>query len=343
MLRELYNCKHTDDSKYLNYLLIPVTVFNIDEKGASKFNKIFNWCKKQDLEKLIRTPSGAISNKGRRGPAWDVKQSRNVVEMTIVLEGYAWRIQFRSKLQKGMSGRSAFTKFKRLLKKEGINLEDYAIENGEKVKEEIEKPLIGITHNTYYHKVFQHVNHIDRHSSYAAGLAKTHPEFAPVLNMCYERRKENEDYKNILNFSIGFMQSIGGCKARWAHLSRDAISDNNAWIRELALKLDKSGRIVIAYNTDGIWYVGKPYHGEGEGEGLGQWLNDHIDCQFRMKSDGAYEFIENGVYHPVIRGISNEVKGDWKWGDIYTENADLKLFTFSLEEGVMLNGKEIQL
>lgn len=341
MLRELYNCKHTDDSKYLNYLLIPVTVFNIDEKGASKFNKIFNWCKKQDLEKLIRTPSGAISNKGRRGPAWDVKQSRNVVEMTIVLEGYAWRIQFRTKLQKGMSGRSAFTKFKRLLKKEGINLEDYAIENGEKVKEEIEKPLIGITHNTYYHKVFQHVNHIDRHSSYAAGLAKTHPEFAPVLNMCYKRRKENEDYKNILNFSIGFMQSIGGCKARWAHLSRDAISDNNAWIRELALKLDKSGRIVIAYNTDGIWYVGKPYHGEGEGEGLGQWLNDHIDCQFRMKSDGAYEFIENGVYHPVIRGISNEVKGDWKWGDIYTEKADLKLFTFSLEEGVMLNGKEI--
>ena len=240
-----------------------------------------------------------------------------------------------------MSGRSAFTKFKRLLKKEGINLEDYAIENGEKVKEEIEKPLIGITHNTYYHKVFQHANHIDRHSSYAAGLAKTHPEFAPVLNMCYKKRKENEDYKNILNFSIGFMQSIGGCKARWAHLSRDAISDNNAWIRELALKLDKSGRIVIAYNTDGIWYVGKPYHGEGEGEGLGQWLNDHIDCQFRMKSDGAYEFIENGVYHPVIRGISNEVKGDWKWGDIYTEKADLKLFTFSLEEGVMLNGKEI--
>ena len=52
MLRELYNCKHTDDSKYLNYLLIPVTVFNIDEKGASKFNKIFNWCKNQELGQL---------------------------------------------------------------------------------------------------------------------------------------------------------------------------------------------------------------------------------------------------------------------------------------------------
>ena len=42
-----------------------------------------------------------------------------------------------------------------------------------------------------------------------------------------KKRNEENMCKNILNFSIGFMQSLGGCSARWAHLSRDAIKDNN--------------------------------------------------------------------------------------------------------------------
>lgn len=340
MIRELSRLPHTDASRYLNYLLIPVSVFDINEKDAKRFNKILFWLKKQELEPIIRTKSGAICNIKRRGPAWDIRRTRNCVEITAILEGYAWRLQFRTKLQKGLSGRKAFTKFKRILKEKGIDLESYAIENGPAIKEQIEKPLIGASHKAYYHKVFEHANHIDFHSSYAAGLANSHPEFRETLNMIYERRKDNEEYKAILNFSIGFMQSINGCKAKFAHLSKDAIYDNNERIRKLAAKLDKLGRIVIAYNTDGIWYSGKPYHGEGEGSGLGEWHNDHIDCKFRMKSDGAYEFIENGIYNPVIRGISNEVKDGWKWGDIYTEKADLKLFTFSEEEGVMLNGRE---
>ena len=147
--------------------------------------------------------------------------------------------------------------------------------------------------------------------------------------------------KNILNFSIGFMQSLGGCSARWAHLSRDAIKDNNDRVRELARRLDKSGRLVISFNTDGIWYRGPVFHGKGEGDNMGDWHNDRINCQFRMKSDGAYEFIEDGIYYPVVRGISNDVKGDWQWGDIYTDKAQAQLFTFTEEEGIRLNGAEI--
>lgn len=74
---------------------------------------------------------------------------------------------------------------------------------------------------------------------------------------------------------------------------------------------------------------------------MGDWHNDRINCQFRMKSDGAYEFIENGIYYPVIRGIANDVKNDWQWGDIYTEKAKLQLFTFDEKEGISLNGEKV--
>lgn len=336
MIKELMQLKHTKSSANINYLLIPVSVFDITKEGAKAFNKIYAWLKKQKLYKLERSPSGGIVNGPRRKrPAWDVKVSKTCIELTVIMEGCAWRIQFRAKLKEGMSGRKAFTLFKRALLKRGINLEDYAIENGAEVKETIEKPLIGAKRSLFYDYTFQEVNHIDFHSSYAAGLANTHPEFREFLTELYEKREEKEEYKNILNFSIGFMQSLSGCKARWAHLSRDAIKDNNERVKKLAERLEKSGRMVLTFNTDGIWYKGKVYHGEGEGDGLGQWHNDHVNCTFRSRSSGSYEFIENGKYHPVVRGIMNSSKKDWEWGDIYTKKAELSLFGFNEEEGVI--------
>lgn len=339
MIKELKQLKHTKGSANINYLLIPVSVFDISKEGAKEFNKIYRWLKEQNLYILERTSSGGIKGGAhRKRPAWDVKTSRTCIELTVLLEGCAWRIQFRAKLKEGLSGRKAFTKFKKLLLKRGINLDDYAIENGKEIKEQIEKPLIGAKSRVFYDYTFEKVNHIDFHSSYAGGLANTHPEFREVLNELYEKREEKEEYKNILNFSIGFMQSLSGCNARWAHLSRDAIKDNNDRIKNLAETLEKKGRIVLTYNTDGIWYKGAVYHGEGEGEGLGEWHNDHINCTFRAKSSGSYEFIENGVYHPVVRGILNTSKKNWEWGDIYSKKAEISLFRFNEEEGVITDG-----
>ena len=342
MIKELKRLKSAPSSFNLNYLLIPVSVFDITEEGAREFNKIYYWLKSKKLNKLVRTKSGGIKLGGKlRLPAWDIKTNRYCVEITAILEGRAWRIQFRTKPPEGMSGRKAFTEFKKLLLKDGIDLEDYAIENGEEVKAEIEKPLIGAVRDWMYDVLYEGVNHIDFHSSYPAGLANTHPEFRKTLEKIYKKRNEENMCKNILNFSIGFMQSLGGCSARWAHLSRDAIKDNNDRVRELARRLDKSGRLVISFNTDGIWYRGPVFHGKGEGDNMGDWHNDRINCQFRMKSDGAYEFIEDGIYYPVVRGISNDVKGDWQWGDIYTDKAQAQLFTFTEEKGIRLNGAEI--
>lgn len=339
MIKELKQLKHTKGSAKINYLLIPVSVFDITEEGAKAFNKIYFWLKSQNLYKLERTASGGIkSGPHRKRPAWDIKVNRICVELTVLLEGCAWRIQFRTKLPEKMSGRKAFTAFKRFLLKRGIDLEKYAIENGKEVKETIEKPLIGAKREIFYDYTFEKVNHIDFHSSYSAGLANTHPEFKEVLNELYMKREENEEYKNILNFSIGFMQSLSGCNARWAHLSRDAIKDNNARVKKLAETLEKKGRIVLTYNTDGIWYKGAVFHGEGEGEGLGEWHNDHVACTFRARSAGSYEFIEKNIYHAVVRGIANDLKSDWRWGDIYEKKAEPQLFNFSEEGGIILNG-----
>ena len=179
-----------------------------------------------------------------------------------------------------------------------------------------------------YDEPMCNVHHIDFHSSYPAGLANTHPEFKPILEEIYEERKDPEKEilnKAILNFSIGWMQSYNPSEhrfAEWAHLSRDAIHDNNVRIIDLTVRIQASGREVIGYNTDGIWYRGDIYHSFGEGNKLGQWSNDHINCIFRSKSDGAYEYIEDNKYTAVVRGLTTYdiIEPDrekWKMGDIY--------------------------
>ena len=342
MLKELAKLKHTASSSRLNYLLIPVTTFDINKEGAKGFNKIYFWLRKQNLYKLERTRSGSIKNGPHvKRPAWDIKVNHYCVELTVIMEGKAWRIQFRTKLPKGMSGKKAFTVFKRMLLKDGVNLDEMAIDNGEEVKKEIEHYLVKPYHRFFLDKTYNNAHHIDFHSSFAGGLANTHPEFRKTLEWLYENREKDEINKNILNFSIGYMQSIQGCKAKWAHLSKDAIEDNNKRVLDIVKRLEESGRTVLLLNTDGVWYNGPLYHGDGEGSGLGQWQNDHKNCQFRMASAGAYEFIEKGVYHPVIRGIPNDIKGKWIWGDIYKEKAIPSIFSFTEEEGVRLDGKEI--
>ncbi len=342
MIKELANLKSTASSSRLNYLLIPVSTFDVNKEGAKAFNKIYLWLKNQNLHELERTSSGSIKNGPHvKRPAWDIKVNHYCVELTVVMEGKAWRIQFRTKLPKGMSGKKAFTVFKRLLLKDGVDLEKMAIDNGPEVKKEIEHYLVKPYHKFFLNKTYENAHHIDFHSSFAGGLANTHPEFRKTLEWLYEHREKSDVNKNILNFSIGYMQSLQGCKAKWAHLSKDAISDNNKRVLDIVKRLEETGRTVLLLNTDGVWYNGPLYHGEGEGSGLGQWQNDHKNCRFRMAGAGAYEFIEKGKYYPVIRGIPNDTKTNWQWGDIYKEKAIPSIFSFTKEEGVKLDGKEI--
>ena len=211
MIKELKELKHCKATYSINYLLIPVSNFPINKKGAVAFNKIYLWLKKQNLYELKRTRSGGIENGSHmRVPAWDVRANKYCVEITVILDGFAWRIQFRTETPKKLSGRTAFTKFKRLLMKDGIDLEKFAIDNGPEVKKEIEPYIVKVNHKFYIDKIFSNAHHIDFHSSFSAGLANTHPEFRPTLEKVFRDREKDEMNKHILNFSIGFLQSLKG-------------------------------------------------------------------------------------------------------------------------------------
>lgn len=324
-----------------NYRLIPVTVLDISEEGMNKFNAILRWIKNRRkwISRIIRTPSGGISY-DTVPPAYDMRRLKSGIEITLLVVEGMCRVQFRSKLE-GASGSQAFIKFREICSQYGINLDKYKIKNGEEIKKEIQKPLICLA-EALEDTVYEHCHHIDFHSSYTAGLANTHPEFREPLEYIYRERKNHPEYKLILNASIGYMQSIGCCNAKWAHLSRDAIADNNARVQNMAERLFRSGRSVLCFNTDGIWYAGKIYHGTGEGDNLGQWSNDHVDCTVRFKSAGAYEYIEKGIYCPVIRGKTKldliKPRTEWSWGDIYHDSAKAIRYYYDEEKEEIAHG-----
>lgn len=239
---------------------------------------------------------------------------------------------------KKLYGYQALIVFKKKCKEFGINLDDYAVSRAEGLewKAKISKPLIKGSRLLNFDETYENVHHIDFHNSYPAGLVNTHPEFKPVVEYFYKNRKKDEINKAVLNYTIGCFQS-GQQQYKYASLAHDAINDNNMRIIRLANDLHYCGCKVLAFNTDGIWYQGEIYHADGEGSGLGQWENDHTNCTFRMKSAGSYEFIEDGKYHPVVRGKTKldleKPRSEWKWGDIY-QAGELIKYEFTFDKGI---------
>lgn len=310
-----------------------------------RFNAVYKFVINSDLRTIERSKSGAIAKCRENGYAYDILVNRCGARLTIITDGYlfVWRIG-RPEFNAGhVKGYEAWRIFANLCKNSNIDLESMALPDGEgrRVKETIERPMIQML---ITHTELESVHHIDFHSSYASGLALTHPEFAPIIEKLYAERKTKSFYKDVLNCTIGYMQSISKCGARWAHLSRDAIANNNTRVLALAIQLRNSGRTIIGYNTDGIWYQGDIYHDPrgpfgDEGDGIGKWSNDHVNCKFRAKSDGAYEFIENGVYKPLIRGLTKldqiKPRSEWEWGDIYRANAAVIMYRLDPKKGIV--------
>lgn len=333
----LMGLRHSPFKAKVNMKWIPINTFRIKEDGIEKFNEIYLWLLKNVNNRIVRTKSGGISyNKIHfKPPMWDLTQGNTWINLTYISFEGMWRIQFRFEAteksnKKQQYGAQSFRAFKQKCAAAGINLDRYAIDNGEEVKLEIERPLIKLANYGIRDLIFENVHHIDFHNSYPAGLVNTHEEFREVITELYEKRKQNEIYKAILNHSIGYMQSVRCCGAKWAHLSRDAINDNNKRIRDLANRLKAAGRTILSYNTDGIWYMGEIFHGEGEGKGLGMWENDHSNCTFRAKSAGSYEYVEEGVYTAVVRGHTKlddiKPRETWEWGDIYQKEAQVDCY-----------------
>lgn len=317
----------------INQRLIPTTQIDFSSENIELFNSIIIKCNNSKFNRIIRTKRGSYSYSKTICPAYDVRNTKSMIELTYCGLDGMFRLQVRTvnkdEDNNTLCGWQAFITFKKLCKKYNINLDEYKIDNGAEVKKEIEPYIIAEGENLKLGATYKNAHHLDFHSSFPSGLVNTHSEFKEVIEELYNGRKVNPEYKYILNSTIGYMQSVDCCGAKWAHFSKDAINDNNKRIRDLAEKLKINGNKILAFNTDGIWYTGNVYHDENEGKNLCQWENDHINCIIRFKSRGSYEYIdEDGNYNPVVRGrtLLDEIKSrdEWEWGDIFQENAKIK-------------------
>lgn len=355
MFEELLKYRHIATPLKINRLKIPKQFLNINEEGALALNSILEKIdeleQKGEIHKAVRTDSGGISYsvKNFHPPMYDIitdyttKGSFKSVEV-IIIANYSWRIVFAraysSDKDEDVGGYDCYKKICGIAKKLGLEkkLEAYAIGNKKKaleIKEQIESPKIGLEKG-YQDMTYLNVHHLDLNSAHISGMVEYAPDIKAIWEEIYEQKRlapkdsaERELYKAILTHTWGFFQSsIIGYK--YAKLSKAGIAYTNRRIEELTKRLRAAGRIPFLYNTDGIWYIGEPFHDIDEGEELGQWKNDHLNCMLRAKSAGSYEFIEDGKYTPVVRGSTRldkvKPRSEWEWGDIYNKDAEIFLF-----------------
>ena len=317
-----------------NYMGVPYTYQPSKRKSniitdLDKFNEIIAYCQSQPKQYEL-TAHGAIRDSliMRDGWCWDNKNavSKNTFSIILVKSGYVYQFTFwpgkDKNEEKGITGLDALKRFR---EKCGKIAQKYELTDNDEiaeVKKTIEKPLIELTvvGKMLVDCELENVKHIDIHSAYPAFLCKKHPEFFDYFNELYQNRKLDDKYKAYLNFCIGAMQSLKLSGRRYPELARDAINGTRKYLLELTEKLRSKGFTVLGYNTDGIFYTSPDdleYHDEDEGDNMGQWRTDHSYEKIRFKSAGAYEYIENGEYHAVVRGIPKEISKTFTWGDIY--------------------------
>jgi len=342
---KLFDFKHsTKPFEKLNYLKTPITVFENNIKGMEEFNKVYFYVKDTlKLNEMVRTESDGIcvSHEHRRNNfnSYSVKQRTNGsgVEMVVVFGGtFSWRFQWRQTTDH--NGHRNFLRFVRMCKTHGIDLKKYESTNGEDIKKEIIPAPIKLAHDIYRDHWWKSgdIHHIDLNSSYPTGLMKAFPEFESVIRELYVKKKNDDVYKNILNHTIGFMQSkyVG---YRYSKLSKAAIDYNNNRLKQIANLIIKHKGIILLYNTDGVWYKGKVIDSPEIGNDLGQWKYDYTNVkEFHIKSAGSYEFIDSkGNYVSRARGIQKELLH--KMGDIDTAHG-IRKFWFDKEKGICYEG-----
>lgn len=336
----------------LNYMLLPVTKLELAAENVKTVNEITTLLYESGFSFIKRTKSGGISIKREDWDpnCFDVRGFGAGIEITICA-GCSLRIQLGHVAvndegeKTTISGKQAFNRFVKELTKDDINLKSYAIDNGEVVNKQIASPRIKsycANKDIDKAKIYEHVNHLDFHKAYMSGLYLSHPELQTTIQRLYDKRHEDPQIKSIFTNTIGYMHSKM-IDWKYAGLARDAINYFNDLLDEVAYDLVKSGRRILAYNTDGIWYEGDVYHGKYEGEGLGQWSNDYVDCTARWKSDGAYEFICDGKYYAKIRGKTklDNIKPDraeWSWGDIFS--LDAQTLKYKITKGYLITETE---
>lgn len=329
-----------------------IPIVEIPYSNYQLWNKLYLYAKRNCIEVQPTTSQGLPNGRYKGHFRYMVTHINQSHELVMVVSSGCYRFIVQpSKLKTNtVSGRKSVIELFKVMDEHNIDFSKYSCENGQKVKLEIEKPLIQEEHKCYLNKVFNHMYHLDLNSSYASRIVEAYPELRQVYEELYHKRKDNDGkYKHVLTNSIGCFQSPycpdWSCRRKskpysFANLSKIAINGTRKKILDIKNKLINKGMLPILTNTDGIWYYSSkgPYHDKEEGTNLCQWKNDHIDCKFLMVSRGAYQYIENGVCKTILRGSTNldkvKERDDWEFGDIVNATKILN-YEFDEEKGVV--------
>lgn len=325
-----------------NYMLIPVNAISLTDENVQWFNQfyqeILSYARDGIMTEFETTPSGGICTRieAMQGLKYRIVVSHYMVDICVKwfnARYYRFQIGHR-KAETSMTGHRAFCIYQKQLLKDGVDLKTLKINNGLEVKKTIPSPKIECY--VAYDLRINHVYHLDLNSAYNTGMMIAFPELETTIRRLYNKRKECKTFKDVLNMTQGFMQSVL-CHYQYAHISKAGYVYTVNKIDDLTKKIQDWGGRIVAHNTDGIWYQSKkgPYHDEEEGIDIGQWKTDHYDCTIRFKSKGCYEYIEDGVYTPVVRGLTSydkvKPRSEWEWGDIY--RSDVIQYSFVEGEG----------
>lgn len=345
--------KHTKYKLKPNKNKIPVNNFTFEQ--LDEFNSIYQYVR-NNFKLVKHTQSQGISNKisERLHERYFVVKGNQRFELVVICaEGcYRFLLQNKKKDDNIISGQQACRSIYKYAEKYGIDFAQYSntSEEGKEIKKEIESPHIQCLKPIMLGKKLKHVYHMDFKSSYASRICEKFPELKPMYDEIYSKRKDNDGYyKHVLTNSIGAWQSLYCVEYesrrktkpyQFANLSKVAINGTRAKIEAKLIQLKKKGMIPLLTNTDGIWYYSNkgPYHDKEEGNELGCWENDHKDCEFLMTSVGAYQYVEDGKCHSVVRGLCNldlveKDRDKWQFGDIL-KMKQVFTYRFSEDKGV---------
>lgn len=347
--------KHVAWSDKPNKRLMPINFFTPEQRD--EFNEVYKYIK-DNYRYVEKTESGSMpyNHKVKYLHRYIINKSTTRFEIVLVCDLGCYRFQFGCLPGETntISGRKALQEIYKASELFNIDFSKYAVEplEGEEIKKTIDRPQIDdycLKGKEYAE--FDNVHHLDLNSSYASRICEVYPELKPMYEYLYKHRKDNNDYyKHVLTNSIGCMQSEycvdyrdrkSSSPYQFATLAKRAIDNTASLIRDYVLKLVLSGRKVLLTNTDGIWYQGEIFHDEYEGTELGQWKNDHTNCKLLVKSVGAYQYIEDGVCHTVVRGETNldayKDREEWEYGDILRTDLYVRRWEFDINKGVKEN------
>ena len=360
-MKELSNYKHIEWTNKPNKKQMPINMFTTEQR--EEFNEIYLYIKNK-YRYVKSTKSGGIpyNNTCFDLFRYTIVQSKTRYEIILLCKEGCFRFQFGmpSGEKNPVSGRRALREVYDIAKQLEIDLSNYAVspEKGKEIKETIAKPCIKefcLKGKPY--KEFDNVHHLDFKSSYWSRIVEQEPKLRPIAEYMYSRRKEKDEYyKHVLTNSAGCMQSEycidyfhqnenRSSPYQFAGLAKIAVDGTYNIVCDYIMKLTLAGRKVLLTNTDGIWYQGDIYHDENEGDNLCQWKNDHKNCKILIKSKGAYQYLEDGKCHTVVRGLTNlddyKPRDEWEFGDIIKANLYIRRWEFDENKGVIENEEDL--